>query len=157
MTNFLFPLTFFMHPETPREKKFVSSYRPDSLLPLIDPNDIGAFAAAAFTNPKQFNEKTITLFSQLKTVDDAIEVLGRLSGQPIEAVYRSDEETDAMIKSNPFVQSQKFGRALSSGLSLDEVKSWGVPLGTFEEYLKREQDLVKKTFDPATPAPEKWF
>lgn len=150
MTNLLWPSSSFMYPELPREKKFISSYKPNDILPLMAPNDLGAFAAAAFAEPAKFSGKTVPIFGDLKTVDESVKSLARSSGEPIEAIYRTDEETDAIAKTNPIAQSQKYGGVLADGLDLDEVKSWGIPLTTLEEFLKNEQDLVKKTFDPAT-------
>jgi uncharacterized protein YbjT (DUF2867 family) len=146
MTNFLGFTSKRMLPELSKEKKFVCSYKPDTLLPLIDPYDIGAFAVAAFRHPERFNNQVIPLSTENVRVDQVVKDLGNACGQPIQAVYRSDEETEALAKTNPMVAGAKWMTDLYKEGDIEGVKGWGVPLHSFTEFLERENELVQATF-----------
>ena len=138
LTNFLPPLIYGMFPEF-KDRKFVNSYGPDCVLPLVDPDDIGAFIVAAFEDPKKFGGKSVTVVSENMRVDDMLKELERASGQKIEVVYRTPEETEK-VKDHPFVASQITCRSLHQWVDFEEVKSWGVPLTTVAQFLEKHKD-----------------
>lgn len=146
MTNFLWPLNQLLWPEI-SEGRAVSSYRPTTVLHLTDVNDIGAFAVAAFEDPLKFNGKTIDLASEKLQVEDAIDRLRKASGRDITSIYRTDEESAQLVKEIPLITSQLYYRDTNDiKLDMDEVRSWGVPLGTFAQFLEHKKDLVDRTF-----------
>ncbi|KAJ4378098.1 hypothetical protein N0V83_000930 [Neocucurbitaria cava] len=137
-TNFLPPLIYWMFPDF-KDRKFVNSYGPDCVLPLVDPDDIGAFIAAAVNDPNKFASQIVTAVSENKRVDDILKDLEKAYGYPIDVVYRTPEETEA-VKSNPFAASQVSLIGLDKWVNWDEVKSWGVPLTTFTQFLEKHKD-----------------
>lgn len=143
-TNFLAPLAEFMFPGLSRAE-FTSSYRPDTVLPLVDPNDIGAFASAAFLDPKSFGGHDIQVVSERLTVEEVVRALAKAAGVPIKAIYRTAGET-AALKNNPLISGQLLTLDLDKYADLEKVKGWGIPLTTFAEFLKNEEEKVKATF-----------
>ncbi|KAF2434375.1 NAD(P)-binding protein [Tothia fuscella] len=146
-SNFLTPLSSFMFPGLGERTEFVSSYRPDTILPLVDPNDIGAFATAAFLEPQKFGGHDIQVVSERLTVEAVIQILGEASGKTIKAIYRTAEETSA-LKDNPLISGQLLTLDLDNYANLEKVKGWGIPLTSFRDYLKNEHEKVGATFNP---------
>lgn len=146
MTNFLTPFNKSMWPGI-ENGEAASSYWPTTTLNLTDVNDIGAFVAAAFSNPDQFNGKIIPVASQKLAVEEALSQLRAASGKVIKSVYRSDEESVRLVKTIPIIAGQLFQRnATDDKVDFKEVKKWDVQLGTFGEFLDREKAWVDRTF-----------
>lgn len=145
-SNFLVPLGARMFPELGPQKTFVSSFTPDTVLPLIDPYDIAAFTIAAFENPAKFGGQTIELASEARTVEGIVASLSKVAGTTLKVVYRTDEETEELGKVNPIIKGQLLGRQLINFIDVDKVNTWGVPVGTFDQFLAREDERVKSTF-----------
>jgi uncharacterized protein YbjT (DUF2867 family) len=146
MTNFLPPFVMFMFPQLITERTFVSSYKPDTLLPLIDPNDIGAFAVAAFIDPGKFSGQAVALAGQKLAVSEVIAQLGKSAGFEIKTVYRTDEESDELAKTDFKIEGQRMTLNLHKVVEIGEVEKWGIPLGTFEGFLEREKERVVEMF-----------
>lgn len=147
MTNFLAPSAGFMFPELGTKGKFVSSYHPDTVLPLVDPDDIGAFAVSAFLDPGKFGGQEIRICAELKRVEDIIPLLEKSCGKSIKVIYQSPEEAEALVKTNPLVAGQLLSLHMDRFADMEKVLKWGIPLRTFEEFLEKEHDLVQKTFE----------
>ncbi|KAF2235546.1 NAD(P)-binding protein [Viridothelium virens] len=146
MNNFLWPLGNVMFPELASERKFISSYAPDTPLALIDPDDIGAFTAAAFEDPSRFAGEVFELVGEKLPTEQAIEKLSAAVGMPIEAVYRTAEESEALAQSNPMVASQLMTLPIHKLADMTRAKSFGITMHTFDEFLTREKDSVRATF-----------
>ncbi|CAI7608577.1 unnamed protein product [Penicillium palitans] len=125
---------------------FTTAFAPDTLLPMVDPNDIGQFAAAAVLDPVKFNQQEIEIASELLGIDATIQSLSRATGREMSVVYLSDEEISAQKATNPFIAGQLMARDLKSFVDLDKVKAWNIPLGTFEQFLQREKSQVDATY-----------
>ncbi|OAL49665.1 NAD(P)-binding protein [Pyrenochaeta sp. DS3sAY3a] len=138
MTNLLPPLVYWMYPEF-KDRKFVNSYGPDCILTLVDPDDIGAFVLAALENPTKYAGQVVTVVGENKRVDDILKELEEASGLPIEAVYRTKEETEK-LKDNPFVAGHLLAVNLHKYVDLEEVKSYGVPLTSLKAFLEKHKD-----------------
>jgi uncharacterized protein YbjT (DUF2867 family) len=138
LTNLLPPIVYGMYPEM-KDRKFLNSYGPDCVLTLVDPDDTGAFVAAAFEDPRKFGGQTVTVVGENKHVDDMLKTLGEASGRPIDAIYRTAEETEK-AKDNPYVAGHLACIGLDKYVDLEEVKSWGVPLTSFTQFLEKHKD-----------------
>ncbi|KAF2653242.1 NAD(P)-binding protein, partial [Lophiostoma macrostomum CBS 122681] len=90
MSNFMPPLSGFMFPEL-QGGKFVTSFEPDTVLPLVDPSDIGAMATAAMEDPTRFEGQVVSIVSEKLTVAQIIAQLSTASGKQIEFVARTPE------------------------------------------------------------------
>jgi uncharacterized protein YbjT (DUF2867 family) len=139
-TNLLAPILYWMFPEI-KEGKVINSYGPDCIMTLVDPDDTGAFIAAAFEDPARFGGQIITVVSENVRFDEMMSEFSEASGMPLEIVYRTAEETEKE-KNNAFVAGQVLCRGLDKYVDMDEVKSWGIPLTTFKQFLqKRKKEL----------------
>lgn len=146
MSNFFFPFGNIMFPGLASDGKVVTSMRADTVVPLIDPLDIGAFVADAFAKPKVYNGVVLELASEKMQFADIMKVLSKIGGRQVDMTYRSIEEGRELAKTNPIVAGQLMSQHLGDRVDMDKIRSFGVPLTTFEEYLKRESKLVDKTF-----------
>ncbi|KAF2674149.1 NAD dependent epimerase/dehydratase [Microthyrium microscopicum] len=146
MTNFLGFFGAWIFPELSKEHKFVASFKADTVLPLIDPHDIGAFTAAALSDPKKFGGQAIEIAGDTITATQVVDAISMAAGVPIKAKFRTEEETEALIKVNPAVSGQVALKSLINFVNMEDVKSWGVPLRSFEEFLTSEKALVDSTF-----------
>ena len=147
MSNFLWPMGSIMFPELASEHKLNSAFSPDSTLALIDPNDIGASAAAVFESPEKFAGRIEDLVSEKLTVERAVELLSGATGLPIEAIYHTQEEKKRLAKTNLIFQSQLETKKGHEIADTNGVPSLGVKPGTFENFLKREKESVQATFN----------
>ncbi|KAF2464787.1 NAD(P)-binding protein, partial [Lindgomyces ingoldianus] len=126
MTNLIAPVVAIMFPEM-RIGKFLNSYDSSTILPLVDPDDIGAFAAAAFQDPQKFRGQIVSVAGEKLSIKDIIKEISRAAGKDIEIVYRTKEETEAEIM-NPLIAGQTMSNDLDRLVDIEEVGRWGVPL-----------------------------
>jgi uncharacterized protein YbjT (DUF2867 family) len=91
MTNLLSPVVDFIFPDI-KAGQMRNSYGPGCILTLVDPDDVGAFAAAAFNNPGKSDGKTITVVGQNVRFDDIVKAFFKATGRDIEAIYRTEKE-----------------------------------------------------------------
>jgi uncharacterized protein YbjT (DUF2867 family) len=145
MNNFLSPKTM-MYQGFTETGVFTTAFAPDTLLPMVDPNDIGQFAAAAVFDPVNFNHQEIEIASEILGVDALMQSLSRATGRELRVVYLSDEEINIQKATNPFIAGQVMARDLGSFVDLERVKTWNVPLGTFDQFLQREKSQVQATY-----------
>ena len=147
MANFVLPKVH-MYPGA-LEGVFTLPYPGDTLLPLIDHEDIGKFAAAVFENPQKFHGQTIRIAGDVISVDDVLKSLSRVSGRNIRGIYLSEEEIKERGKSDMYIAGQVVVTQMAGLVKIDEVKSWGVPFGIFTGFLEREEALVRTTYRDA--------
>ncbi|KAH6887065.1 hypothetical protein B0T10DRAFT_575564 [Thelonectria olida] len=145
MANFLRGKVL-MYPGATETGVFTSAYRADTRLPLIDPEDIAKFAIAAFQKPGAFNGKTIELAGEVLSFDESLHLLSNVAGRSLRGNYLSDEEIAKQMATNPFLGSQIAARNMADLVNMDQVQSWGVPMGTFADFLQRERVAVRETY-----------
>jgi uncharacterized protein YbjT (DUF2867 family) len=145
MVNYLFPLVQ-MYNGLVETGNFTTAYSKDTLLPMVDPNDIGKFAAAAVLDPIKFNEKEIEIASQLMGIEEVLKDISHAAGKEMKVVYLSEEEIEKQIQQNPLIFVQLVMRDLSQFVDMERLKEWRIELGTFPQFLEREKDRVMKTY-----------
>ncbi|KAK4168387.1 hypothetical protein QBC43DRAFT_254145 [Cladorrhinum sp. PSN259] len=147
MANLLLPKVEFLYPGTLQAGGiFTFAYGSDELLPLIDPEDIARFAVAAFFDPKKFNGKEIRLASEKVPVKEVIKKVAEAAGRDIKARYLTEEEVEEALLTNPLLAAQKMSMGMANIVDVEEAKSWGVEMGTFDEFLVREAKAVEETY-----------
>lgn len=121
--------------------------------PFVDPDDIGAFGAAALTDPKRFAGQKVDVHTELLTPEDAISTLAEATGKKLSVRFLSDEEAEEKSKVDVFTQAQIMMRDTAGLASMDGVRAWGVPLGSFQKFLEREKAALDETYAliPDTP------
>ena len=61
MYNYLSLRADHMFPDLPRHHVFLTAYRPDHAMTILDPDDVGKFTTTAFCDPGAFNVHKINL------------------------------------------------------------------------------------------------
>ncbi|KAM0525606.1 hypothetical protein ACHAPE_000314 [Trichoderma viride] len=117
----------------------------ESKLPMIDEATIARFASAAIHNPTKFTGQTIEIADELIGPEEILEKISATAGRQLKAEYMS-EAAIMEQKSNPFIIGQYAMRDLASFVDMDKVKSWGVPLSSFDAFVQREKENIKKTY-----------
>ncbi|KAF2178891.1 NAD(P)-binding protein [Zopfia rhizophila CBS 207.26] len=140
MTNLIAPLAAYMFPEL-SHGKLVNGYGPGCVLPLIDPDNIGAFAVMAFNDPSRFSGNIISVAGEKLSIEDITKELSRASGKEVKAVYRTDEEMEK-DKSNVLAEGQKLSIGLDKLVDLEEVKTYGILLTSFRDFLQQHKEAV---------------
>jgi len=139
--SFLVSRTLFeLHP------LMITALLPDSVLPMVDPVTIGAFAAAAALDPPRFHEQEIEIADQFMTLKELMPRLSAAAGRDLQAVYMTNEDVEAQKGANPMVAAMLMMRDLSIFVDMAKVKSWGVPLSSFDRFLERERARVLETY-----------
>ncbi|MGE9695123.1 NmrA family NAD(P)-binding protein [Streptomyces sp. CH6] len=75
-----------------REGGFATVIRPDTLLALVDPDDIGATAALAVRDPDHFHARALDLAGDRLTMRQIAEILSDQWGAPVTAPVMTVEE-----------------------------------------------------------------
>ncbi|KAI1303823.1 hypothetical protein F5Y03DRAFT_183734 [Xylaria venustula] len=125
---------------------FQTALRPDTVMPLVDEYDVAAFSIAVFKDPARFNGLDIPVASQSLTTEEILKILSETTGMPLKANYLSEEEIAARIKDEPLLDGQLNSRVLHELYDLEEIKKWGIPLHTFQEFLEREKKGLQATY-----------
>lgn len=145
MSNYLFPLVK-MYGGLVETGTFTTAYSKDTVLPMVDPNDIGKFAAAAVLDPVKFNEIEIEIASQMMGIEAVLNDISQATGRELQVVYLSEEEIEEQSRQNSLIYVQLVMRDLSQFVDMEKLKEWKIELGTFPQFLEREKDRVEKTY-----------
>jgi uncharacterized protein YbjT (DUF2867 family) len=145
MANFLQPKVR-MYPGLVETSTWTTAMQPQTRIPIVDTDDIGKFAVVAFCDPARFHKKEVPIAGEVLTPDELMQQLGEANGRDMRNVFLTDEEIEAQRATNIFVAGQLMSRDLDKCVDLEETRSWGIPLGTFKEFLKRESKAVKETY-----------
>ncbi|KAG7291165.1 hypothetical protein NEMBOFW57_001177 [Staphylotrichum longicolle] len=146
MANYLVPKVNMLYPGAAETGLFELAFNADTELPMIDHEDIGASAVAAFQNPDKFHQQAIDLISEVVTVEKAMETMRRGMGRNIRAKYLTDEELEEAKARNPMLAIQEVLRLISSAGNVPTAKEWGVAVGTFEQFVEREKKDFEETY-----------
>ncbi|OJI98290.1 hypothetical protein ASPVEDRAFT_79951 [Aspergillus versicolor CBS 583.65] len=146
MTNYLAPFVYRMYPGLVEKGVITSAFTPETVIPTVDPNDIGRFGAAAFLEPERFHKQEVGIASEILGLQELLNTLSESTGRELKVEYMTQEEIDAQTTTNPFLAGQLLARDMSDFVDMDEVRAWGIPLTTFAGFLEREGGLVKETF-----------
>ncbi|KAI1420121.1 hypothetical protein F5Y12DRAFT_161398 [Xylaria sp. FL1777] len=125
---------------------FQTALRPDTVIPLVDEHDVAAFSIAAFKDPIRFNGADIPVVSVTHTTEEILKVLSQATGLSLKANYLSDEEVSARVKGEPLLEGQVLTRSMIKYYNMEELKKWGVPLHTFQDFLDREKAHLQETY-----------
>lgn len=145
MSNLLDPKAR-LYPELFERATWLTALKPETNLNLVDPEDIARFAVAALHDPTRFHGHGIDLVSERLTPIQIMETLSAAAGREIKAAFYTDQEVAQTIGTNPFVGAQVYLRDGETAVDAEKVKTWGIPMGTFEHFLARERAAVSDTY-----------
>ncbi|KAH6999371.1 hypothetical protein EDB80DRAFT_584472 [Ilyonectria destructans] len=146
MVNLLAPKVNWMYPNLVQTNTWTTAYTPEVRMPMVDVEDIAKFAVAAFRDPARFNQQEIEIASEVLSLDQIMQQLGDASGRTMSNVFLTDEEVQVQKDTNMLVTVQLMSRDLDKFVDLAQVKSWGIPLSTFQGFLQREHHWVRETY-----------
>lgn len=146
MYNYLSPKADHMFPDLPGRNVFRTAYRPDCAMAVLDPDDVGKFATAAFSNPEAFNEHEIDLGVEAITPDEISQSLSRISGKNITIEFYTADEAASISKVNPVISAQLWANDVGYQVDTKALSKYSVQLTSFDEYFQKHKDLVQKTF-----------
>jgi nucleoside-diphosphate-sugar epimerase len=143
----------FLEPKVKRyakirdKRSWTTSMTAETEFPIVDHEDIAKFAVAAFQDPEKYHRRALGLASHQLKIQDMLDQLAEAAGQPstIRAKFLTDEEVEVQAKASGFSNSHKALRLTSNYVNLKELAEI-VPLTSFKDFLKREKDLMMKTF-----------
>ena len=144
MTNLLSPKVQMMLPGAAESGVLTFAYRPDTLLPLIDHENIADFVVAAFRDPCRFHAKVIELTAENVTVDRAMETIRQGTGRNVRPLYMSPEETEKAAATNVLIAAQALMRDMVG--RPEDSRGWGIKMTTFEEFVAREREAFHETY-----------
>lgn len=130
----------FMFPSLAERGQFETAIEPDTRLDWIAAQDIGAFAAAAFADPKCFHGHEIDLAAECVTLVELAAKMAEGIGRPVSAVTFSEEEMLAQGHHPLHVRGHVWDNVEGYKVDLDAVRSWGVPLTTLDQFIKQHRD-----------------
>ncbi|KAK4233366.1 hypothetical protein C8A03DRAFT_38933 [Achaetomium macrosporum] len=147
MSNFLEGKVERLYPGGAETGVFNVAFRPDTTLPMIDHEDIGAYAVAAFRDPQKFDRHRIDLVSEGLAVENAFKTMRKATGRNIRVVYLTDDEVQQALATNPMLVFQQVVRNIPTPANLDEThRGWGIKPGTFEKFVEREIKDFQHTY-----------
>lgn len=122
--------------------------RPADRLPMMDHEDLARFAVAAYGAPAAYHGREVPVASELLAPADVMAAVSAATGGKTLRVchLEHDDELLQEARQNPFLVAHLCARNVGVGIDLDAIKAWGVPMTTFEEFLRRERKEVVETY-----------
>lgn len=125
---------------------FETALREGQAIPFVDPDDIGAFGTAALMDPEKFAGHSVEVNTEMLTPEDAIAMLSAAVEKKMSVRFLSEAEIDERRKADIFIQAQVAMREIGKLDSMDRVRAWGVPVGSFRNFLEREKVVLDETY-----------
>ena len=133
MDNLASPKSLHMFPHLARGE-LLTALRPETRLHFIAADDVGAFAAAALTEPSRLHGRTIPLASQALTMTEVASTLGHTLRKQVSAVHVSPQEALAAGLFAGWVNSQEWMNDVGYAVDIDEARSHGIALTTLDAW-----------------------
>lgn len=146
MNNYHLPTASFMFPDLVQKRVFLTAYKPGTAMTLVDPGDVGKFAAAAIVNPSAFNKHEIDLGVESLTPAEIVKELTCVSGKDVALQFYSEKEAADLAAKNPVLRAQLWANDVGYQVDFEGLLKYPIRLTTFSEYLETHRDEVMHTF-----------
>jgi uncharacterized protein YbjT (DUF2867 family) len=142
ISNFFGPLSSFAWPTFQKQHLLLSPVPPSGTIPLVDPDYIANYAAAAFADPNTFNGLAIDLANEDITLKDFGELITNTTGFQITIDHVSKEE--ALALGIPASFAVWFGWIKMTNYHTDYERLERLPIKriTVAEWLKKNKDPI---------------
>ncbi|KAL6918890.1 hypothetical protein ACHAP8_012463 [Fusarium lateritium] len=147
MNNYHQPTVSFMFPDLVQKHVFLTAYKPNSGMTLVDVGDVGKFAAAAIVDPQSFNTHEIDLGVESLTPAQIARELSRVSGADVGLKFYSDPEAKDLALRNPVIYAQLWSNEVGYQVDFNKLEKYPIRLTKFAEYLEKHRDEVLQTFN----------
>ncbi|EJD37883.1 NAD dependent epimerase/dehydratase [Auricularia subglabra TFB-10046 SS5] len=149
--NYLWPQSDFHFPALRTERRFVSGVRRDIRFAQLDGADVGSWAAAAFLDPPRFAGKELRLTAASLSFEDIVDEFEEFAGVKIERSFV--EPADLLLGSDDplgparvaAAEWQNKGQIDISADEFEELKSYGIHLTSFREFLEKNRAAALAT------------
>ncbi len=132
MTNWTAPTSLGHWKSLESEGVMIASFGPETKIPLIAPEGMGAFVLKAFESKTgRSRGKIVGLASEELTLHEIVALMSDISGKEVSAKLRSLVETKALLKVDPYAATQYWAAVDGSGVDYEEVKGYGIELMGF--------------------------
>lgn len=142
MDNFTGAFARAMFADLPARAELVTTWHADTKLSFIAADDIGAFAAAAFADPKRFNGETIELLGDVLTPVQIAATLSKVLNRDIKFVALTPEQakqrgiTDLSVLAFEMNNvGSKNGLGPWAPFSIESLFKYNVPLTPFAAWV----------------------
>ncbi|KAK1143051.1 hypothetical protein N8T08_007115 [Aspergillus melleus] len=147
MTNYLPPNVRGYFPELAGSRTLRTAMAPDKRTMLIDPNDIGHFAAAALVEPDRFSHRAVDIGSEALTAEQVASAISEVSGREVVVDLIPRDLAKRLALSNPQVDAQLWFWERQDRFVPRELEAeFGIRLTTFKEFLTANKKLVRENF-----------
>lgn len=140
------PIVSYMFPELVDRRVLLTAYKPDTAMTLLDPNDVGKFAAAAITQPLAFHMHEIDLGVESLTPAETTQELSRVSGKDIDLEFYSEGEAKEIAPRNLKIYAELWANEVGYQVDFRELERYAIRLTKFSEYLDNHREEVLLTF-----------
>lgn len=151
LTNFLPPMAKLQYPFL-TEHKIITLLPPDFQFSFLDPYDIGRFAAHSLVSPEGRNlpdlsSKKIGLASTHLTLGEVMNIMTKVLAKhgkdvQIKIEYINLEEAKKQKDTNIKIGSEFYLLENNISVDVDQVRSYGIELGSVEDFFESEIDRV---------------
>ncbi|OIW26432.1 NmrA family protein [Coniochaeta ligniaria NRRL 30616] len=142
--DYMVPHSHYNFPELPTHGELVHCLNKGVGLPQTDAHDVGKYAAAALLDPAKFSGQEIDLVSEILTIEEARDIIAKVSGKDVRVRKRTPAEQEETLKT---VFGQRFHLVANArdfyslaGVSKEVAAKFGIPPTSLEECLQREKD-----------------
>lgn len=140
MQNLVPPMVESMYPSLRERGRFETAIEPDTGIDWISANDIGAFAAAAFSEPTRFHGHEIDLAADTLTLPEVAAKISGATGKSVSAMTLSKEEALAQPYGELGYRHESWNNVEGYKVNLDAVRRWGVQLTTLDRFIEQNRD-----------------
>ncbi|CAI7674919.1 unnamed protein product [Penicillium manginii] len=147
MNNYHSPTSDFMFPDLAQRGVFLTAYKRSTAMTVLDPGDVGKFAAAAIAEPEAYNKHEIDLGVEALTPAEIVRELSRASGKEVGLQFYSDEEVAELAPKNPVLIAQLWTNDVGYQVDFKKLSKYPIRLTRFREYLEKHRDQVLWTFN----------
>lgn len=146
MSNYHQLMASFMFPDLVQRRALGTACKPDTAMTVIDPNEVGKFAAAAITEPLAFNTHEIDLGVESLTSAEIVQELSRVGGEDIGLQFYSEEEAKRLASRDPRIHAELWANEVGYQVDFKELEKYPIRLTRFSEYLDKHRNEVLQTF-----------
>ncbi|EJD50450.1 NAD(P)-binding protein [Auricularia subglabra TFB-10046 SS5] len=149
--NYLLPHCVSRFPKLHTERKLTTALHADLPLAHLDADDLGVWAAAALLDPPKFAGKELDLAAENLTLVEVVRALEKFAGVEIatEFIEPAELAKDTSSQLKPImaaVADWQNTKGLSvSPEAIAELRTYGLPLKSFTEFLEKNKVVVFET------------
>jgi uncharacterized protein YbjT (DUF2867 family) len=136
MDNFIPPKAAWMFPSLARGA-INTAMTLETRLDLIAAEDVGRFAAAAFTDPQRWDCREIDLAADSLTMVEVARLISKATGRTVTANSLSPDEAIAEGNHPGVTESQQWANVEGYRVDLDRARSHGLVLESFADWALR--------------------